>query len=191
RVAIYHDGDSLGGLARGEGQRAALSLVIMVGCLRLVVGGGEVDGHRRVVGGRQAHGKDEQRRAGVTFQLLHVIDADARLVVHDGSAALAVGDGAVVQVAEVDEKGLVGFGEPVAVHQPGDRSAGLAGGDRQRAGGSLVVAAARGGAVGGGVVDGHVQVVGGRKAHVEGCVGAARVPFRHILVADGHPRLDV
>ncbi len=64
----------------------------------------------------------------LALRLGHVADADARLVVHDGAHALAVGDGRVRRAAEVDDEGLVRLAEAVAVDQHGDRPAGLAGG---------------------------------------------------------------
>ena len=81
----------------------------------------------------------------------HVADADARLVVHDRADALAVGDGRVGRAAQVDEEGLVRLAEAVAVDQDGDGLAVSPGAKVSVPEVGLVVAAGRGGAVGGGV----------------------------------------
>ena len=98
---------------------------------------------------------------------------------------------ALVGLLRLTKKVSFGFGEAVAVDQHGDRPAGLAGGNRQRAGGGLVVAAGRGGAVGGGVGDGH-RLAGGRgQGHGEGGRPRAGVAFRDCHVADGQQRLAI
>src|SRR5439155_712203 len=143
------------------------------------VGGGVVDRYRHVIGHRQAHGERERHRAGVAFRLSYVVDRDARLVVHDGALALAIGYAAVVRVAQVDEEGLVGFADPVADYRDRDGLARLAGGEGQRSALGLVVAAGGGTARGGGEVHGHDLVAGRRQADGEGGVDHAGVAFRH------------
>ena len=70
-------------------------------------------------------------------------------------------------------------------------AAGLAGGDGHVPRRGRVVAAGRGGAVRGGVVDRHRHVVGNREGHGEGRVHGAGVAFRDRHVVDGNPRLVV
>src|SRR6266542_2303965 len=107
----------------------------------------------------------------------HVADADARFVIPDRSYALAVVDGGVCRAAEVDEKGLVRFGETVTIDEHGAGLAGLAGGEGEGAAGGLVVAAARRGAVRRGVVEHQIDVGGVREGQREGGAGRAAVAF--------------
>src|SRR5436309_272677 len=69
-----------------------------------------------------------------------------------------------------------------------DGSAGLADGNRQRAGSRLVVAAGRGASVGGGVVDRHGLAARGRKADREHEGGRAAVAFQNCYVTDEQRR---
>src|SRR5262249_23303520 len=140
---------------------------------------------------RQGHGEGRVHGTGVTFRDRHVVDGNVRFVVEDGAHARAVGKGRVGRGAEVDGEGLVRLSEAVAVDQYGDRSAGLAWGNRQRAGRGLVVAAGRGGAVGGGVVDRHGLVARGQTRHGKDEGGRAVVAFANGYVADGQPRQPV
>src|SRR5262245_28055156 len=87
--------------------------------------------------------------------------------------ALAVGDGRVGRVAQVDEEGLARLAESVAFDRDGDGLAGLAGGERQRAGGRLVIAAGRGRPVRRGEVGGHGLAARLREA--EGGLGGRRL----------------
>src|SRR5262249_38574695 len=139
------------------------------------------------VGGRERDREGETRRlALLAFLLGHVADADARFVVHDGACALAVGDGRVGRAAQVDEEALVRLGEPVAVDEHGDGPGRLAGGDRQRARGGLVVAAGRGGAAGGGVGDRDRLAGGSGQGHGEGGRPRTGVALgdRHVAYGD-------
>ena len=74
-----------------------------------------MDRHRHVVSNRQAHGEGRVHGAGVAFRDRHVVDGNPRFVVEDGADPLAIGNGRVGRGAEVDDEGLVGLGETVAV----------------------------------------------------------------------------
>src|SRR5438876_224711 len=71
----------------------------------------------------------------------------ARSVVEDGGPAAAVGDDRVRRPAQVREEDLVRLAEPVADDRHGEGLAGLAGGEGQRAGRGLIVAARGSGAI--------------------------------------------
>src|SRR5207249_5527730 len=85
------------------------------------------------------------------------------IVVEDRPDALRGADERVTaRPAQVDEEGFVRLLRLVGDDNDGDSHGCYAGSERQGAALRLVVAAGRGGAVGGGVVDRHRLVVGGR-----------------------------
>src|SRR5262249_31561029 len=141
---------------------------------------------RLVVRGRKCDREGEQRRSPLALVPIHVADAEARLVVHDGADSLAVADGRVGRAAQVDDEGLVRLAEAVALDQAGDGLPGLAGGEGQGAARGLVVAAGGGGAVARGVGDGDRLGAAGGQGDGEGDGDGSRVPLLdgHVVDAD-------
>src|SRR5439155_1567800 len=124
---------------------------------RRAVGGVVVDGHRLAAGGGQVDVDVDRAEVVVALHSGQVVDRDGghRVVVDNGALALAVPHGAAGGAGEVDEEGLVGLVVGVAVGQDGEGLARLVGGEGDGARAGLVVGVGRrGGAVGGGVVDG-------------------------------------
>src|SRR5262249_8014988 len=77
-VALDFDGDGLGRLAGGEGQRAGTGDVVVVAGRRGAVGAAEGHRHGLVVGNRERDGESELRRMVLPALVLsHVGDADA------------------------------------------------------------------------------------------------------------------
>src|SRR5439155_301432 len=189
-----------GGAGR-EGQRAALALVVGGGRAEQGAGGravgrGEVDRRDQRGAPRQADREGEGGQAHVAFVGRHVVDAQrgGRIVVRDGAQALAITDGGVGWIGEVDEEGLVGLEGRVAADRHRHRLRGGARREGQRAALALVVGRGRaeqragGRAVGRGEVDRRDQRGAPRQADREGEGGQAHVAFvgRHVVAA---PRL--
>src|SRR5262249_55754676 len=84
---------------------------------------------------------------------------------------------------------LVRLAETVAVHQHRDGLAGLAGGEGERTGSALVVAAGGSAAVGGGEGNGDRLAGGGRQSDRERGRPGAGVALGHRRLADGNLRL--
>src|SRR5437773_2339469 len=111
---------------------------------------------------------DPQRLAAVRPE--HPDRAGGRrgVVVHDRAHAAAAGDGRIGRRVQVDEKGLVGLDDRVAIHNDGDRPTGHESIEGQRPGLGLVVRVRRGRRpVGGGVAHGHGLVARLRQGHRE------------------------
>src|SRR5439155_12756876 len=71
-------GDRFGGLAGVERERAARCLVVAVRHQGRAVGRGVADRGGPVGRARTGHGEGEGRRAGVAFELAHVVDRQRR-----------------------------------------------------------------------------------------------------------------
>ena len=71
------------------------------------------------------------------------------IIVRDCASPLAVGNGGVDRVGEIDEEELVEFVQDVSFDRDRDRLRDHSGGERQCAGGGRVVARCDGGVVGG------------------------------------------
>src|SRR5262249_4579534 len=94
--------------------------------------------------------------------------------------------------AELDIERFVGLLLPVPLDLDGDRLARLSRGEREGAGrGHVLVVARPGRAVGRGVVDRHLRVVGGRERDGEDEHGRAAVPLLLAYVVARDPRLVV
>jgi hypothetical protein len=118
-VTIDLDGDGLGGLAGGEGDRPT-SGEIVVWCDCRVVGGRVVDRHRRGLSSIQSDDEGERGLAAVALGEAEIGDVDlcrlGLVVVEDRRGGLCVADGCVAAgVGEVDEEGLVRLDSGVAV----------------------------------------------------------------------------
>ena len=137
-------------------------------------------GERLAVGRRDGGVRDRRR-----------VDRHWHVIVGDGADALVVGDGGVDRAAEVDEEGLVRLRHGLADHRHGDRLRGRARGEGQRAAGVGVIGWLRGGAVGGGVVDGHRLAAGGAEGDGEHGVDRAGIAFGHGDVVDRQRRRRV
>ena len=164
---IAHDlhGDRGAGHAWREGDGAAGHLVVVVGQRGGAIGRGVLDGDVLAAGGGQADGEHERSRAAVPLRVREIAHRDGRhrIVVDDRARGV---DGGDIRVArrQVQREGFVGLVQGVAVDQYGDElSAGLPGGERERADGGDIIAAGHGGAVGRGVSDRHLLAAGIRQ----------------------------
>ena len=177
RVAVDGDADGLARLAGGEGQRAD--------ALRVV---GRLHRRRRRPSRRRRVTVLALGAASVTVKLAVVVPLLPSATVTSPidmpggpsssvivPAPLASASVALAGLERPTVKRLVGLVERVAVDRDGDRLAGLAGGEGERAAGLGVVGGLRRGAVGGRVVDRDRLAARGREADGEGGVRGAGV----------------
>src|SRR5262249_30269736 len=149
QVTDDRHGELLRGDPRREGQGAGGRRVVLAGERGAVVGG-EADGGSERGRTGEAHREDRVARAGVALGHRDVIDGERgrRIVVGDRRDALAVADGGVDRVGEVEAEGLVVLVDRVAQDRHRDLLRGGARRERQRSGGGRVVLARDGRAVG-------------------------------------------
>ena len=185
RVAVDRHADRLGGLPGGEGRHATGRYVIAAG-QRRAVGRGIGDRDRLAAGRRQGDGEVQGGGAAVALAHGHVANTQAGhgVVVDDGPGALGIGNDDVGRRAQVEEEGLIGFVDRVAVNRHGDRLDGLPGGESRDAAGGHVIAARQRRAVGRGPGNGYGRGARRRKGQGERHGGRTCIPFARVHVRD-------